>query len=92
MANSVIKTEEALAASQKNLETIVTVRTAELAAAHTQLIEQAQETAVTGERNRLARDLHDVVTQILFSINLIAISLPHCQTRRSHADMGRTGL
>ncbi|MCP4360440.1 MAG: hypothetical protein GY796_20720 [Chloroflexi bacterium] len=81
MANSVIKTEEALAASQKNLEKIITVRTAELAATQTQLIEQAQETAVAAERNRLARDLHDVVTQILFSINLIAISLPRLWPR-----------
>ena len=31
------------------------------------LYEQAEETAVTAERNRLARDLHDAVTQTLFS-------------------------
>jgi len=37
--------------------------------------EQAQAAAVAEERGRLARDLHDSVTQILFSINLIALSL-----------------
>ena len=35
-----------------------------------------QETTIAEERSRLARDLHDVVTQILFSINLIAMGLP----------------
>ena len=37
---------------------------------------QAQESAVTAERNRLARDLHDAVTQTLFSTSLIAEVLP----------------
>ena len=40
------------------------------------LYEQAEETAVTAERNRLARDLHDAVTQTLFSASLIAEVLP----------------
>jgi signal transduction histidine kinase len=39
------------------------------------LFDQAQETAISAERSRLARELHDSVTQILFSINLIALSL-----------------
>jgi signal transduction histidine kinase len=39
------------------------------------LSEQAQAAAVAEERSRLARELHDSVTQILFSINLIALSL-----------------
>jgi signal transduction histidine kinase len=39
------------------------------------LFEQAQEMAVAEERGRLARELHDSVTQILFSVNLIALSL-----------------
>ncbi len=36
----------------------------------------AQDTAVTNERNRIARDLHDSVTQTLFSSSLIAEVLP----------------
>ncbi len=36
----------------------------------------AQDTAVTNERNRIARDLHDSVTQTLFSTSLIAEVLP----------------
>jgi len=46
-ANAIIKTEEALATSQKQLQTVLTERTSELAIAQTQLIEQAQETAVS---------------------------------------------
>jgi nitrate/nitrite-specific signal transduction histidine kinase len=40
------------------------------------LYEQAEESAATAERNRLARDLHDAVTQTLFSVSLIADVLP----------------
>jgi len=40
------------------------------------LYEQAQRTAVVEERNRLARELHDAVTQTLFSASLIAEALP----------------
>jgi signal transduction histidine kinase/ligand-binding sensor domain-containing protein len=42
-----------------------------------QLYEQAQELAVVEERSRLARDLHDAVTQMLFSASLIAEALPN---------------
>ena len=50
---------------------------ADVAAAieNARLFGQAQEVAVAEERSRLARELHDSVTQILFSINLIALSL-----------------
>ncbi len=40
------------------------------------LAEKAAQEAVAGERARLARDLHDAVTQTLFSASLIAEVLP----------------
>jgi signal transduction histidine kinase len=40
------------------------------------LYEQAKQTAAATERERLARDLHDSVTQTLFSASLIAEALP----------------
>jgi len=45
------------------------------------LYEQAEESAVAAERNRLARDLHDAVTQTLFSASLIAEVLPRIWER-----------
>jgi PAS domain S-box-containing protein len=42
---------------------------------------QSQEAAVAAERNRLARDLHDAVTQTLFSASLIAEVLPRIWER-----------
>lgn len=47
-----------------------------LAIGNARLRERAQEMAVVEERNRLARDLHDAVTQTLFSASLIAEALP----------------
>ena len=49
---------------------------ASLAIANERLKEEAQDAAVIAERNRLARDLHDAVTQTLFSTSLIAEVLP----------------
>ena len=43
--------------------------------------EAALQTAVAAERNRLARDLHDAVTQTLFSASLIAEVLPRLWER-----------
>ena len=40
------------------------------------LFEKAEEAAIAAERNRLARDLHDAVTQTLFSSSIIADVLP----------------
>ena len=45
------------------------------------LYEQAEQTAITAERNRLARELHDAVTQTLFSANLIADVIPRIWKR-----------
>lgn len=49
---------------------------AALAIEQAELHEQAQKSAVFEERQRLARDLHDAVTQTLFSASLIADVLP----------------
>lgn len=38
--------------------------------------EQAQELAAIRERQRIGRELHDVVSQTLFSVNMIAESIP----------------
>ncbi len=47
------------------------------------LLEQVQANAATEERNRLARDLHDSVTQVLFSISTVAEVLPSNLATRS---------
>jgi two-component system nitrate/nitrite sensor histidine kinase NarX len=54
-----------------------------------QLYEQAQELAVVEERSRLARDLHDAVTQTLFSSSLIAEVLPRIWERDSEEGQRR---
>jgi signal transduction histidine kinase len=70
-------------ARSRELEAQVQQRTAELRREMAQRaqIEEAlrqseMEKAVTAERNRLARELHDAVTQTLFSASLIAEVLP----------------
>ncbi|HEX9114723.1 MAG TPA: cache domain-containing protein [Anaerolineae bacterium] len=47
-----------------------------LAMENARLYEKAEEVAAAAERSRLARDLHDAVTQTLFSASLIAEVLP----------------
>jgi nitrate/nitrite-specific signal transduction histidine kinase len=49
---------------------------AAIAIENVRLYEQAQQLAVMEERQRLARELHDAVTQTLFSASLIAEALP----------------
>jgi signal transduction histidine kinase/streptogramin lyase len=49
---------------------------AALAIENAQLYERTQQLVVVEERNRLARELHDAVTQTLFSTSLIAEALP----------------
>ena len=61
---------------RRQLEQRIAERTAELNAANQRLAEKAAQDAVTAERTRLARDLHDAVTQTLFSTTLIADVLP----------------
>ncbi len=50
---------------------------AAIAIENARLYEQAQRLAVMEERQRLARELHDAVTQTLFSASLIAEALPN---------------
>jgi signal transduction histidine kinase len=45
------------------------------------LFEKTEQAAITAERNRLARDLHDAVTQTLFSASMIADVLPNIWDR-----------
>jgi signal transduction histidine kinase len=78
-------TEEKLAAERlaaqeaehrRQLEQRIAERTEELNLANERLREKAAQDAVAAERTRLARDLHDAVTQTLFSTTLIADVLP----------------
>lgn len=52
-----------------------------LAIENARLRNHEKEMAITMERNRLARDLHDAVTQTLFSATLIAEVLPKIWTK-----------
>jgi PAS domain S-box-containing protein len=52
-----------------------------LAIENARLREQVRQTAATAERSRLARDLHDSVTQALFSASLVAEVLPQVWQR-----------
>ncbi len=53
---------------RRQLEQRIAERTAELSAANRRLAEKAAQDAVTAERTRLARDLHDAVTQTLVEL------------------------
>jgi ligand-binding sensor domain-containing protein/signal transduction histidine kinase len=54
---------------------------AAIAIENARLYEHARELAIVEERQRLARDLHDAVTQTLFSASLIAEVLPRIWER-----------
>jgi PAS domain S-box-containing protein len=58
---------------------------AALAIENALLREQSAQAAILAERNRLARDLHDAVTQTLFSASLIADVLPRLWERNPEA-------
>jgi PAS domain S-box-containing protein len=51
---------------------------------------QIEQAAAVAERERLARDLHDAVTQALFSASLVADTLPRIWER--YPEEGRRGL
>lgn len=63
---------------------------AALAIQNARLRDHAEEVAVISERNRLARELHDAVTQTLFSASLIADVLPRIWER--NPETGRAKL
>jgi signal transduction histidine kinase len=88
MAALVAISREAVAARDESQK-----QQAELQLAHQKLqdyTERAEELAVLQERNRLARELHDAVTQTLFSASLIAEALPALWERDQ--EMGRERL
>lgn len=55
------------------------------------LAKQERESAATAERSRLARDLHDAVSQTLFSASLIAEVLPRLWEKDLNAGRKRLG-
>jgi two-component system nitrate/nitrite sensor histidine kinase NarX len=61
-----------------------------IAVENARLYDQAKELATAQERQRLARDLHDAVSQTLFSTSLIAEVLPRMWER--HPDEARKRL
>jgi PAS domain S-box-containing protein len=63
---------------------------AALAIENARLRDQIQRAAASAERGRLARDLHDSVTQTLFSASLIAEAMPRVWER--HPEQGWQGL
>jgi PAS domain S-box-containing protein len=63
---------------------------AALAIENARLRDQVQEAAATAERSRLARELHDAVTQTLFSASLIAEAMPRVWEHDQEA--GRQGM
>jgi PAS domain S-box-containing protein len=71
------------------LEQRIAERTDELNAANERLREKAALDAVTAERTRLARDLHDAVTQTLFSTTLIAEVIPDLWEINRHEGLRR---
>jgi GAF domain-containing protein len=76
-------------ADEQRLLLALAQRTA-LAIENARLYGQAREAAALQERQRLARDLHDAVTQTLFSASLIADVLPRLWER--DAPQGRERL
>ncbi len=62
---------------------------AALAIENARLRDNAEQMAVVAERNRLARELHDAVTQTLFSASLIADVLPRIWERSPETGQAR---
>src|SRR5918912_3842634 len=73
-------TEHTPSADEQRLAQALAQR-AGLAVQNARLFEQAQHVATAEERQRLARELHDAVTQTLFSASLIAEVVPRLWER-----------
>lgn len=71
-----MRADLALAQAQIEDLTLAVADHAQRALENAQQRDEAQRAAVSAERERLARDLHDAVTQTLFSAGLIAEILP----------------
>ncbi len=84
------KLAEQEAEYHRELERKINERTEELNQANKLLQQKAAQDAVIAERSRLARDLHDAVTQTLFSTTLIADVLP--EIWEMNPDEGRKRL
>jgi two-component system nitrate/nitrite sensor histidine kinase NarX len=83
-ANGIIfvaKTQEDALTSDDERVLSMLASGAAIALENAELYTQAQQTAVLEERQRLTRELHDAVTQTLFSANLIADVLPRLWER-----------
>jgi len=87
-----VMTDEASRAFSPDEISLAETIAADVAAAieNARLYEQAQELAVTRERQRLARDLHDSVTQTLYSVTLTAEALP--RVWQTHPDQAQDAL
>jgi len=75
-------------AARRRLLHAVASQTA-LALHHAELLTRERETAVLAERNRIARDLHDAVSQTLFAATMIAGAMvrnAHSSIQGAHAD------
>lgn len=59
-----------------------------IAIQNARLYEQSHQLAVLEERSRLARDLHDAVTQTLFSASLVAEALPNTWEKNPQEGLG----
>ena len=59
-----------------------------IAIQNARLYEQSHQLAVLEERGRLARDLHDAVTQTLFSASLVAEALPNTWEKNPQEGLG----
>ncbi|MGA7690269.1 MAG: sensor histidine kinase [Jiangellales bacterium] len=94
-SKATLDTQRELLHHQRDLEGMVLDRTSALEEAQALLVTRAADEAALAERSRLARELHDTVTQLLFSVNLIAQSLPKIwdkdpeQAKRSSAELAR---